>query len=162
MIQQALREQLSAETAPIIGIGGGACGGDILFHEICADEGVETQVFLPIPPAAFIHESVEQSGPGWVERFHHVVAASPSRVLGPGKTLPRWLRAIPRYSIWQRGNLWMLFNALARQPRTLTLIALWDKGRADGPGGTEDLVRHVHDRGHRVVRLPAERLKNLR
>ena len=46
-------------------------------------------------------------------------------------------------------------------PPRLTLIALWDQGDADGPGGTADLVRQVQARGYSVERLPAERLKAL-
>jgi hypothetical protein len=46
------------------------------------------------------------------------------------------------YSIWQRNNLWMLFNGLALN-LPLTLLALWDQGPSDGPGGTTDLVAHV-------------------
>jgi hypothetical protein len=54
----------------------------------------------------------------------------------------------------------MLFNALALD-LPLTLIALWDQGVADGPGGTADLVEQVQRRGQKVERLPAERLKSL-
>jgi hypothetical protein len=55
----------------------------------------------------------------------------------------------------------MLFNALALDAKSLTLIALWDNGPADGPGGTRDLVAQVTSRGHKVDRLPAERLREL-
>ena len=54
----------------------------------------------------------------------------------------------------------MLFNALALD-LPLTLIALWDQGPADGPGGTRDLVAQVRDRGQKIERLPAEQLKAL-
>ena len=70
-----------------------------------------------------------------------------------------WLRGKSDYSIWQRNNLWMLFNALALTAKSLTLIALWDNGPADGPGGTNDLGAQVANRGYKVDRLPAERLK---
>jgi hypothetical protein len=55
----------------------------------------------------------------------------------------------------------MLFNALVLH-LPLTLIALWDHGPADGPGGTTDLVAQVNDRGQKVIRLEAERLKDFR
>lgn len=55
----------------------------------------------------------------------------------------------------------MLFSALVLHSKTLTLIALWDKGKSDGPGGTEDLVEQVDLRGYKVVRLPAEQLRML-
>ena len=53
----------------------------------------------------------------------------------------------------------MLFNALAKNSEDLTLIALWDRGKADGPGGTEDLVAQVRQRGQKALILPAERLR---
>jgi hypothetical protein len=53
----------------------------------------------------------------------------------------------------------MLINASPSTSRSL--VALWDKGRADGPGAAEDLVAQVEARGHKVDRLLAERLKQL-
>ena len=82
-------------------------------------------------------------------------------MLADSTTLPAWLRARKDYTIWQRNNLWMLFNALSLNPQQLTLISLWDQGVADGPGGTRDLVNQVRARGHKIERLPAERLKSL-
>ena len=76
--------------------------------------------------------------------------------------LPFWLQSRD-YNVFQRHNLWMVFNALSVNARSLTLLALWDQGPADrGPGGTEDLVNQVASRGYNVVRLRAERLKDLR
>ena len=63
------------------------------------------------------------------------------------------------YGIWSRNNLWMLFNALALDAESLTLIALWDGGPADGPGGTKDLVQLVKDHGEKVDVVLAEQLK---
>ena len=56
---------------------------------------------------------------------------------------------------------YVLFNALSLDAGSLTLIALWDQGKADGPGGTEDLVFQVQSRGHKLLRPPAEELKLL-
>ena len=73
--------------------------------------------------------------------------------------IPAWLRSKPEYGIWQRNNLWMLFNALAEAcddksgDPNLTLIALWDGAGGDGPGGTGDLVDKVKAMGarHRII-----------
>ncbi|HEX3184371.1 MAG TPA: hypothetical protein VHQ94_06230, partial [Pyrinomonadaceae bacterium] len=52
-------------------------------------------------------------------------------------------------------NLWMLYNALAEScdnttgDPNLTLIALWDGEKGDGPGGTGDLVEKVQRLGGR-------------
>jgi hypothetical protein len=103
-----------------------------------------------------------------VDRFERLVDRLRPRILSEGEELPLWLQGREydrheesRYTIWQRHKLWMLFNALAINPQSLTLIALWDQGPSDGPGGTADLVNHVKSRGYKVVRLEAERLKHL-
>lgn len=161
MIRQAVQAERDLESGQIVGIAGGACGGDILFHEACAEIGIETRLFLALPREDFCRESVAHGGPDWVERYNRLCERLAPRILGETRELPKWLRSRAGYGIWQRNNLWMLFNALSLDARSLTLIALWDQGKADGPGGTEDLVLQVQSRGHKVVRLPAEELKAL-
>jgi hypothetical protein len=81
--------------------------------------------------------------------------------------LPAWLRSKDEYTIWQRNNLWMLFNALneARASKTvdpnITLIALWDGAGGDGAGGTADLVQKVKDEGAQTVILETKKLFEL-
>ena len=161
MIREAVQAERDLESGQIVGISGAACGGDILFQEVCAELGIETRLFLALPREDFCRESVQHGGPDWVERYNRLCARVSPRILGESKELPKWLRSRDDYGIWQRNNLWMLFNALSLDARSLTLIALWDQGRADGPGGTEDLVFQVQSRGHKLVRLPAEELKDL-
>lgn len=161
MIRDAVAGERKLESCPLLGISGGACGGDILFQDVCAELGIETRLFLALPRDTFCRESVQHAGPDWVERYNQLCDRVAPRVLAESKELPKWLRPRRDYGIWQRNNLWMLFNALALDAKSLTLIALWDQGRADGPGGTEDLVFQVQSRGHKVVRLPAEELKLL-
>jgi Tetratricopeptide Repeats-Sensor len=161
MIRGAVEGEMALEKGRIVGIAGGACGGDILFHEVCADLGLETRLFLALPREGFSATSVQHGGPPWVERYNRLCARLAPRVLSDTKTLPRWLRGKNDYSIWQRNNLWMLFNALAAGADSLTLIALWDGQQGDGPGGTGDLVKQVEERGHKTVLLPAGELKRL-
>jgi hypothetical protein len=170
MIREAVGREKTLEGAPqgyqghgpwLVGIAGGACGGDILFHEVCAELGIPTRLFLAVTKDKFVDESVRHGGPVWVERFNRLCERVPPRVMGGSTELPVWLRSQKGYSIWQRNNLWMLFNALALD-RPLTLIALWDQGPADGPGGTTDLVAQADDREQKVVRLEAERLRTFR
>ena len=56
------------------------------------------------------------------------------RILSDSVELPPWLQR-QGYDIWQRHNLWLLFNALAMNAQSLTLIALWNGRPPDGPGG---------------------------
>ena len=114
-----------------------------------------------LPREAFCRESVQRGGPDWVERFNRLCERVAPRILAESREMPKWLRSHGDYGIWQRSNQWILFNALALDPRALTLIALWDRGTVDKPGGTEALVTAVQSRGHKVLRLPAEELKSL-
>jgi hypothetical protein len=157
MIHDAVARECAVEPGKLTGVAGGACGSDILFHEICQELGMESELYLAIPPEHFIEVSVRHGGPRWIERFFRLVETLPTRVLANTSKLPSWV-SHENYSIWQRNNLWTLFSALALDAAKLTLIALWDEGPSDGPGGTEDLVRQVQSRGHEVQRLPAEAL----
>jgi Tetratricopeptide Repeats-Sensor len=161
----AIRDAVAAELAHPggieIGLAGGASGGDILFHEVCAELGVPTQLMLGLPRREFVVASVAPAGPRWIERFDRIYDKPNRRELSDSAELPRWLRGKPDYGVWQRNNLWMLHNALARGPRRTTLIALWDGGKGDGPGGTEDMVAKAELRGAKKVHLDTRPLFRL-
>jgi tetratricopeptide (TPR) repeat protein len=160
-IREAVEAEMKAGDGVSFGIAGGASGGDILFHEVCAELGVPTRLYLSLQPGLYVRESVQKAGPEWVERFrqlHSRMADEGSvRVLTEAtdraEYLPAWLQAKPDYNIWQRVNLWMLHNALAAGgDDRVTLIALWDREpTGDGPGGTSDLVAKVEQRGAKAV-----------
>src|SRR5262249_31358653 len=141
LIEAALRKEMSEEGGGSLGLAGGACGGDILFHEVCEALGIPTLLFLALPEDKFQVESVDRGGPVWVERYRKLCERVPPRVLMETKELPRWLADKKGYDIWQRNNLWMMFNALAKNARRLTLMALYNRERdSRGPGGTAHLV----------------------
>jgi hypothetical protein len=118
---------------------------------------------------------VQKAGPQWVERFWKLFnehqARKQARVLSDAideqEFLPAWLRDKQGYGIWQRNNLWMLFNALDEgcDPKSdnpnLTLIALWDGEGGDGPGGTGDLVKKVENLGARCEVIRTKELFDL-
>ena len=159
LIEGALRDEMAAPDGVSLGIAGGACGGDILFHETCAALGILTRLFLALPGDRFQVASVQHGGPDWVERYRALCERLPARVLQDDKALPRWLADKPDYDIWRRNNLWMMFNALAIHPRHLTLIALYNREReADGPGGTAHLVATAQRWGFKTIELDATKL----
>ena len=127
----------------VVGIAGGASGGDILFHEACASFKVPTLLRLALPVDDYIEGSVAPAGGDWVGRFRALLAR-----LGPGAiavldetvVLPERLTEGAKLNIWQRTNLWMVDEALGLAPQR-TLLALWDGKAGDGPGGTEHLVK---------------------
>jgi len=144
----------------LIGIAGGANGGDILFHEVCQELGISTELYLALPRGQYIVESVEFAGPEWVNRFNALIINEtiPKRILSSDEELPKWLRKKPNYNIWERTNLWMLYRALSGGGINMSLIALWDGKDGDGAGGTEHMVKEAQSRGTRTVVIKINKL----
>jgi hypothetical protein len=140
-------EQLKI-TSKNIGIAGGACGGDIIFHEVCKELQIPTNMLLALPRDKFIPESVGFAGEFWIERFNNLFTSIPVDTLFEDNELPDWLRPkCDSYSIWERNNLWLLYSALVNGGENMTLIALWDEKKGDATGGTEHMVKEAKDRG---------------
>ena len=158
IIFEAVRNEKAKAKGPVFGIAGGACGGDLLFHEICEALEIPSQMYLVLPKNEYIKASVADGGPDWVERFNRLYDKLKPKILSDSDRLPRWLRAKKDYNIWQRSNLWMLHNALCISQDHLTLIALWNGATGDGPGGTEDMVNRAKDRGATFIHLDAKKL----
>jgi Tetratricopeptide Repeats-Sensor len=158
MIAEAVTKEKERSAGGLLGISGGASGGDILFHEVCEELGISTRMYLVIPKSEYIKASVADAGPEWVNRFNRLTNQLQPEILSESGELPRWLRAKKDYSIWQRSNLWMLHDALDISKDNLTLIALWNGATGDGPGGTEDMVKRAQDRGATFIHLDARKL----
>ncbi len=155
LIREAVKRERPAADARTIGIAGAASGGDILFHEACAELGIPTRIVLPLPPDEYVRASVADAGAGWVERFERLTAARPTLVLDPEAGSPPDGAPLSPFA---RGNLRMLEEAQAGGAGSVALIALWDGAGGDGPGGTADLVERARREGVRVVVLDAGRL----
>jgi hypothetical protein len=145
----------------IVGMAGGASGGDILFHEACAELGIRTELFLALPREQFVVESVQKAGAEWIERFDRLYKKLPRRGLAQTKELPNWLQKKPGYSIWERNNLWMLQSALVAGGMQMTLIALWDGEQGDGPGGTRHMLAQAMERGAKTIVIDSGKLFGL-
>jgi len=149
-----LREALQAEKAQtagtLYGIAGAASGVDLLFHEVCKELGVPTKVCLPIPIEDYRRESVADGGPDWVEKFNRFIAENPPVILSDSDELPAWTAGIKDYSVFQRGNIWNMQDALLRPNADVTLIALWNQKAGEGPGGTADMVKLAKSHGAKV------------
>ncbi|MEM7305847.1 MAG: hypothetical protein AAF682_04220 [Planctomycetota bacterium] len=159
MIREALdAEKSDAGDVPLVGISGGASGGDILFHEVCAEFGIPTRMYLAIPKQNYIVESVQDAGADWVSRFNVLATQLDPEILSDAARLPDWLRSKSDYDVWQRSNLWMLHTAFAESGGA-SVLALWDGAEGDGPGGTQDMARRAKSRGARFVHLDARRLR---
>ena len=159
MIRNAVAEERAlAREGSVEGVAGAASGGDILFHEVCAELDIPTSVLLAMPELEFAARSVADAGADWMERFRRLCDRVPPRVLSVSGTLPEWLAGRADYSVWQRSNLWILHTALSREEADVTLIVLWDGRGGEGPGGTEDMVDIGRRRGVKVVHLDAREL----
>ena len=164
-IKEAVEAEMKIGEGVAFGIAGGASGGDMLFQEVCFELGVPTHLYLALPSGLYVNASVRKAGPDWVQRFRDLYTRLSNkglvRVLSEledepkdeKEYLPAWLRSKPNYNIWQRNNLWMLYNALtAGGDDSVTLISLWDcEPTGDGPGGTSDLVQKVERRGAKAI-----------
>jgi hypothetical protein len=141
-VTAAIREAVAAASGDaggsLLGIASGARGGDILFLEACHGFGLPYVVVLPSEPVAFVVKSVRGVSSGdWEHRFGRVWAGAAER-----RVVPVPADANP-YDVCNR-EMRKLALARARRQR---LLALWDGGGGDGPGGTADFVRLVEEAG---------------
>jgi tetratricopeptide (TPR) repeat protein len=160
-IKDAVSKELARADGEVIGIAGGASGGDILFHEVCAELQIPTNLYLAIPRDEYVRESVRDGGTQWVDRFNELYERLPRRELCKSKELPRWLQGKDDYTVWQRNNLWTLYNAMACGSRYVTLIALWDGEAGDGPGGTKDMISRADESAARTIILQTKNIFGL-
>jgi hypothetical protein len=149
-LRQALEAEKVETAGTLSGIAGAASGVDLLFHEVCKELGIPTKVCLPIPIDDYKRESVADGGPDWVEKFNHFIAGNPPVILSDSDELPPWAAKIKDYGVFQRGNIWVMQNALLRHNADVTLIAMWNQKAGEGPGGTADMVKLAQSHGAKV------------
>ena len=157
-IEEAVREIRAAAAQRkerVIGMAGALNGGDLLFHEVCHDLGIETVVFLPVPEIAYRTTAISGPASGWAERYHVVLGraeeAANVLTLARTETQPGWLLSRPDYSTWLRSNRWILHHAWAvTTDDRVTVLALWNGEPGDGPGGVANLVAAAERDGAEV------------
>ena len=130
-----------------VAICGGARGADILFAEACADRGTEVWLFLPLPLAEFLQESVQLPDSDWEDRFF----ALRNRVGVKMFFQPEHPESTPNdVSVFARNNLLMIDTARGEStdPKNLYALLVWDeKATSDGPGGTSDFAERIRQLG---------------
>lgn len=128
----------------LLGIAGAACGGDILFHELCMELGIPSRIYLALPPEEYKKTSVSFAGKNWEERFDRLLQKVPYKVMvQPGENEPDL--------VWELANNWMLLSALKNGGDHMTLLALWDGKGGDGPGGTEHMTQIAREKKAEVA-----------
>lgn len=159
LIRAAVAKEVAGQPHRAVGMAGGACGGDILFHEVCQELGVPSVLLLALPFAQFEVTSVQRGGADWVERYRALYHRLPMRELQRSAALPDWLADQPEHTLWQRANRWMMYQAMATGARELTVIALLDpSARHDGAGGTRHMLDAASIHGFKPVLLDATAL----
>ena len=162
---RAIKAAADGQGEQLIGMAGATDGGDVLFHETCAELGIDTEVFLPVPELAY--RAMATSGRrGWLERYHAVLRRARERarekerledgvhILARADRLPAWLQGRAGYSTWQRSNRWILHHAWATTTvDRVTVLALWNGEPGDGPGGTADMVAIAQGSGADTIVL---------
>lgn len=148
--REAIAEILREEKwkGRLIGISGGANGGDILFLEVCRELDIPMEMLLALPEDRFIAASVEAPTGNWVERFRALT----------GESTPQVMADQTEDGLWARNNAWMIESALAHAPKEFVILALWDGQTGDGPGGTEDMVISAQNQGARFIHLDTRKL----
>jgi hypothetical protein len=138
-IKAALEAEMALGAGPAHAIAGGASGGDVLFHEVCIELGVPSAMYLGCSKDLHVPQYVRPAGAQWVERFNRLHARLEVRELQRAGDLPAWLRSKPRYTLEQRGNLWMIHNALQGE-REVALIVLCDESGLSNPDRALDML----------------------
>ncbi len=162
-IRQAVEGIVSGEPGVCLAIAGGASGGDLLFHQACAQAGVPSLLRLTLPTGLFIAKSVAPAGPDWERLFRDTSRRleENTRILMDSEAMPPWLVGTKDYNVWGRTNVWMFEEALAMNAAELHLIALWNGAPGDGPGGASHLVQLARQRGAIVSILDTNQLFGL-
>jgi len=155
MVKDAIRQRLRKLNAGF-GYASGACGSDILFHEVMAEMKGESYVILPYEKERFIKDSVEIVGGGdWGKRLEKVIAQAIET------------QEVSRQS--QRGNdisyefanlmLHGLASVRAEQLETkLVPVAVWDGKSGTGVGGTAGTVERWRRLGLNVEVIDLEEI----
>lgn len=147
----AQRLETWAVGAGDLAICGGARGGDILFAELCADRGAEVWLFVALPEAEFLEESVRLPDSDWEQRYFDLRDRDGVKVFFQDERLKSPAKGA---SVFARNNLWMINTARveANDPKNLYGVLVWDeKPTGDGPGGTSDFAVRIKQLGGRLA-----------
>ncbi|HRI39265.1 MAG TPA: hypothetical protein PLO50_11960 [Nitrospira sp.] len=126
----------------------GACGGDLLFTEVCQQRGVTVQWLQPFDEPTFIQKSVVCHSETWLVRYQATKAKLTTEI----RSAPRELGPLPAgVNPYERCNLWLFETALSYGINKLQFVCLWDGGGGDGPGGTAHMYQEVNHRTGQAI-----------
>ena len=137
----------------------GACGGDILFTEVCQSQGVRVSWMQPFAEPEFIKRSIVScGGEAWRQRYLDVR----QRLEQPILAAPEELGESPDYAergyAYERCNRWLLYTALVWGIEKVHFVCLWNGEHGDGPGGTSHMYQEVAQRTGQVHWIDTRKL----
>jgi hypothetical protein len=136
-----------------IAICGGACGGDLLFAEICLARDMRLELYIPFDEPTFLANSVDFADADWHNRY---VAAKSKATL---HVMPDELGPLSAgESPYERNNRWMLDSATRFSGKEIAFIALWNGEGSDGPGGTQHFMNQARRITDRIYLLDTKKL----
>jgi hypothetical protein len=136
-IAKVMRDLKAQSKVHLLGVASAAAGGDLLFHDVCAELGVESRVYLPTPADQFRAQLVSPGGRAWEDKFDALVRTSRHETLSDSGGWQVWLWADPDYGPVERANAWLVHAALALDPVDLTILTLSDGLHAERPGARQ-------------------------
>jgi hypothetical protein len=134
---------------------GGACGGDLIFAELCLKRGARLEIRIPFDEPEFLNNSVNFAGEKWIKRFYKVKENTDTKLF----VMPDELGTSPEnINPYVKNNLWQLETALQRDSKKVNFLCLWDKKAGDGPGGTEHMYNEVEKHGGKTFIIDINKL----
>lgn len=115
-----------------------ACGGDILFAEVMAEEGAEVHVVIPFKQEDFIDTSIRFAGDNWIERFSQLQQKYPTTFI----THDSYGGNDDLFSLLGRvifGSAILRSQTYHQEPFLITVLSEFDMKRREG--GTRDTVQ---------------------
>lgn len=154
-VKEAAAAQKIAEAMEQLGAGPedlaltqGACGGDLLFTEVCLQRGVRVWWMQPFDEPTFIQGSVVCRGESWRNRYLAAKAKLPTTIRSAPDQLGSPSKGVDPY---ERCNHWLLYTALSYGISKVHFICLWNGDEGDGRGGTAHMYQEVKRRTGQVV-----------
>ena len=131
-----------------------SAGSEIIFAELCVENGIPVDVHFPMPDADYIREFVSPGGDEWVERFYKV---RNHPLIEEHYQIERLGHPKDGDDLFKRNNRWALYSSLQHGIKNIRLIVLWDGKNSGAMDRDGMLVKHMveimHENGGQVEHI---------
>jgi len=133
-IREVLSKEKYAAKNNIQCFAGGACGGDILFHEVCQELTIPSEIILSSPVENFMKQSVSICGSEWKLRLEKLLTKLHVHQINENAGEKKGI------NIYELINEELFKRGMEKGKDKLTLIALWDGEKSNQKGGTYKVI----------------------